>query len=82
MTGVPDNKPRPYSTLRAGRIVWVTPEEHAAGKPRRTRLESDDEVRARFKAAGRYGYPGLSAKALDGQLEYWGMPPRAFIEDI
>jgi hypothetical protein len=76
-----DNRPRPYSTLRDGRIVWVTPEEHAAGgRARRAHLETDDEVLRRIRGAGRGAVANCTAKCLDKTLEYWSMPPRQYVD--
>lgn len=76
-----ERAPRPYSTLVDGRIIWITPEEHASTKRVRSRSENDDEVRARFRARGLYTYPNLKGKALDAQLDYWNMPPRGFVDE-
>lgn len=77
-----DRKPRPYSTLRDGRVVWVTPEEHATiGKAGRVRLENDDEVRLRLVRAGHSGYKSYKGKDLDDWLRYWSMPPRQYVDE-
>ena len=85
-----DNKPRPFSSLRDGKIVWVTPEEHATGKRVRSRSETDDEVRARIKAgwtAWTYWDPvpdlrKYSSKELDNLLKVKGLPARKFIDEV
>lgn len=88
MTDEHDHAPRPYSTLRDGKIVWVTPEEHAGGNLKRSRLESDDEVRRRIKASIQWSYwnpcPDLAAvkgKELDKRLTIFVLPPRQFIDE-
>lgn len=87
MTTEHDHRPRPYTTLRNGQIVWVTPEEHAAGKPTRSRLETDDEVRVRIRAKGwTYWDPtpdvrNMRGKVLDEALKRYNLPPRAWLEE-
>jgi hypothetical protein len=81
-----DNRPRPYSRLNpaTGRIEWVTPEEHAAGKPKRSRLESDDEVRARIRAAvPPWDLPSdtLRGKQLDRELKRYNLPERRWFDE-
>jgi len=85
-----ERAPRPYSTLRGDKIVWVTPEEHADPTKKRSRLESDSEVRKRLSAAaddfwaqvyGRPTYTGVSGPALDQLLHEKRLPPRGYVDD-
>jgi hypothetical protein len=55
--------------------------ESTSGSSKRSRLETDAEVRARFVAAGKWGYPTLSGKQLDEQLKYWRLPPRSYVDE-
>ena len=78
-----EHKPRAYSTLRTvatwrngkleyeQQLVWVYPEDKPPGKAPslRSRLETDDEVRARLKALGKSYIPDLSLKG--DKLDYW-----------
>lgn len=85
-----DNRPRPYSTLRGGQIIWVYPNEAQPVNSRgRSRLESDAEVRARLRAG--WGYttywdpmPDLRyifGKELDKLLKSRALPERQwFVE--
>lgn len=86
MSRAESNKPRPYSTLIDGRIVWVAPGEAPPAKAKRTRLETDDEVRARLSAWARSsGYVGdyswLLGNELDDHLKHVGLPARQFVEE-
>jgi hypothetical protein len=97
-----DNGPRPYSTLRGGRIVWVYPGESLkerlegrfrdANLKKRTRLETDSEIRSRINAEVRrrrqadpffiwYRAPGQTSKELEADLRILGLPPRQMIEE-
>lgn len=78
-----DNRPRPYSRLNpaTGRIEWVTPEERAEGKARRSRLENDAEVRARLSAAGLTWYGRITGTELDTGLKVHGLEPRKFVDE-
>lgn len=96
-----ERAPRPYSTLRDGKIVWVYPGESLAdrlnGRVRdaklkfRSRLETDDEVRARLDAEIKrrrqaepwwiWFYPRNTSKDLDAELKGLGLPPRQMIDE-
>jgi hypothetical protein len=85
-----DNGPRPYSTLRDGKIIWVVPEVNQLGPKKRSRLETDDEVRARIKAGWRaWTYwdpvPDLrkyGSKELDNLLKVKGLEPRKVVDEV
>jgi hypothetical protein len=78
-----DRKPRPYSRINptTGVHEWVAPEERVVGPGKRSRLESDDEVRARIRAAGRTVRWTSSGKELDGWLDYYALEPRRMVDE-
>lgn len=78
-----DRRPRPYSKLDDdGRIVWVTPEERVSGKTKRSRLESDAEVRARLRAhLGWDVGKGVIGEKLDWTLAYYNIPKRRYVDE-
>jgi hypothetical protein len=56
--------------------------EHVAGETKRSRLETDAEVRARLKAsAAAWHYPHSSGDQLDEELRYWGLASRQFVDE-
>ena len=82
---MPQNKPRPYSTLVNGRIVWVAPGENPPpARKVRTRLETDDEFRRRIQIAK--GWAGVYAthtgQQLDAVAKHWDIAPRKLIDEI
>lgn len=77
----PNNRPRPYSTLHRGRIVWVAPADSTLSPRLRSRRENDDEVRARLKVVVGLTYSKYSGKELDEQLKYWGLPARGWVDE-
>lgn len=87
-----ERAPRPYSTLRDGKIVWIYPGETAPTKKVRSRPETDGEVRARIDAAVKarrkadpfwiwYREPGRSSRELEIDLRDLGLPPRQMIDE-
>lgn len=80
-----DVGPRPYSTLTPdGRIVWVTPSDPPPARKLRSRMENDDEVRARIRAAGHlpFGLSSVSGAVLDSYLKMYGLTPRACVDEV
>ncbi len=85
-----DNKPRPYSWLNpaTGRIEWVAPgdgrDSAAPAVKVRSRLETDAEVQARLRAAGKDDGSdfGLAGVKLDQLLKYYSLPPRQHLDEI
>ena len=78
MTDPHDRAPRPYSTLRDGKIVWVTPEEHSATGPmKRSRLETDEEVLKRTSRDFRWA----KGPALDAVIQRSGYPKRCWVDE-
>lgn len=76
-----DNRPRPYSSLVNGKIVWVSPEERGAGPRKRSRPENDDEVRARLlRGAGWTVSANVTSEYLDELLKDAGLKPRGYVD--
>lgn len=64
-----------------GRLVWVYPNKQKSSN-KRTRMETDDEVRARhFKITGATGLQEFSGPALDHRLKELQFPGRLTIEE-
>lgn len=81
----PDIGPRPYSTCTPdGQIVWVMPSDPKPARKLRSRLENDDEVRARIRAAGHtpFGLSSARGNILDDYLRLYGLTARACVDEV
>lgn len=81
------NAPRPYSTLRDSRVVWVSPDEaRPAGPVKRSRLETDAEVRARVMRERPWWTAEEvrrhSGDRLDKMLTNLGLPKRQVVDNV
>lgn len=76
-------KPRPYSRYNpaTGRVEWVAPPEPGRQRRLRSRLETDDELRARFDRYDRERTRRLHGAELDAFVKREGHPPRRFLDE-
>ena len=60
-----DRAPRPYSTLRNEKIIWIYPGEKTPGKSKRSRPQTDEEFKAVIKVVTVHRGPSLDKYMLD-----------------